>query len=143
MTTILQSQIEGAFNGWSGETVFRLTNGQVWQQTQYAYFYKYIYRPRVTISQGNGKHFLHVEGIEQTVPVRRISMIESQIDGAFEGWDGETVFCLTNGQIWQQSSYAYMYHYCYRPTVYIYEAHGGYVIKVEGVNDTLPVKRIR
>ncbi|MDR0881742.1 MAG: hypothetical protein LBP55_04270, partial [Candidatus Adiutrix sp.] len=33
--------------------------------------------------------------------------IESQIDGTFEGWSGETVFKLTNGQIWQQSSYAY------------------------------------
>jgi hypothetical protein len=31
------------------------------------------------------------------------SVIESQIDGTFQGWSGETVFKLTNGQIWQQS----------------------------------------
>ena len=70
-------------------------------------------------------------------------MIESQIEGEFKGWDGKTTFHLTNGQVWQQSSYAYMYHYCYRPTVFIYEGHGGYIIQVEGVNDTLPVKRIK
>ena len=35
------------------------------------------------------------------------AVIESQIDGEFEGWEGETVFVLTNGQIWQQSSYDY------------------------------------
>ena len=38
-------------------------------------------------------------------------VIESQIEGTFNGWTGETVFKLTNGQIWQQASYAYTYHY--------------------------------
>jgi len=32
--------------------------------------------------------------------------IESRVDGEFEGWDGETIFPLTNGQIWQQVQYA-------------------------------------
>lgn len=27
-------------------------------------------------------------------------VIESRIDGTFEGWDGDTVFKLINGQIW-------------------------------------------
>jgi hypothetical protein len=43
------------------------------------------------------------------------SVIESRIDGEFEGWEGDTIFKLENGQIWQQSSYAYTYHYSYRP----------------------------
>ena len=44
-------------------------------------------------------------------------VIESQIDGDFEGWEGETIFKLTNGQIWQQTSYAYHYHYAFMPDV--------------------------
>lgn len=30
----IRSQIVGEFNGWSGKTIFRLKNGQVWRQRQ-------------------------------------------------------------------------------------------------------------
>lgn len=33
-------------------------------------------------------------------------VIDSRIEGTFQGWRGDTIFKLTNGQIWQQSSYA-------------------------------------
>ena len=82
----------------------------------------------------------------QVIPVGGMvsqQVIESQIDGDFKGWDGETIFKLTNGQIWQQSSYAYMYHYAYGPEVTIYEANGRFKMKVEGVEDTIEVVRIR
>lgn len=69
--------------------------------------------------------------------------IESRIDGTFEGWSGETVFKLLNGQIWQQSSYAYTYHYAYRPEVLIYSGSGGCKMKVEGVSDSISVKRLK
>ena len=38
-------------------------------------------------------------------------LIESKIDGEFEGWSGETLFKFANGQIWQQVTYNYTYHY--------------------------------
>ena len=71
------------------------------------------------------------------------TVIESQIDGEFNGWEGETIFKLTNGQIWQQTSYEYMYHYAYMPNVIIYNASGGYKMKVEDVEDTINVMRIK
>lgn len=70
-------------------------------------------------------------------------VIESHIEGDFEGWEGETIFKLDNGQIWQQSSYAYTYHYAYRPEVLIYRTSGGYKMKVEDVDDTIYVKRLK
>ena len=70
-------------------------------------------------------------------------VIESRIDGAFEGWDGETIFRLMNGQVWQQASYSYVYHYAYSPQVTIYQSSGGYVMKVEGVDQTIGVTRIK
>jgi hypothetical protein len=70
-------------------------------------------------------------------------VIESHIDGDFEGWEGETIFKLDNGQIWQQASYAYTYHYAYHPKVLIYRSGGGYKMKVDGVDDALPVKRLK
>ena len=70
-------------------------------------------------------------------------VIESQIEGSFNGWDGDTLFKLTNGQIWQQSSYAYRYHYAYRPDVLIYRSGGGYKMKVEGVAGEVSVRRLK
>jgi hypothetical protein len=71
------------------------------------------------------------------------AVIESQIDGEFQGWDGETIFKLVNGQIWQQSSYQYYYYYAYMPKVTIYHTDGGYKMKVDGVDQSIFVKRIR
>jgi outer membrane murein-binding lipoprotein Lpp len=69
--------------------------------------------------------------------------LETRIDGEFEGWDGETIFKMMNGTIWQQASYAYTYHYAYMPDVLIYRKDGGYYMKVEGVDDEIRVNRIR
>jgi len=69
--------------------------------------------------------------------------IESYIVGDFEGWDGDTIFKLDNGQIWQQASYAYTYHYAYHPSVLIYRVAGGFRMKVDGIADTILVKRLK
>lgn len=70
-------------------------------------------------------------------------LIESRIDGDFEGWSGDTIFKLENGQIWQQDSYAYRYKYAYRPKVLIYKTSlGRYKMKVDGLSDEIYVKRI-
>jgi len=69
--------------------------------------------------------------------------IESKIDGNFEGWSGETIFKLMNGQIWQQANYSYVYHYAFMPDVTIYSAASGWKMKVDGVDETIEVRRLR
>ena len=71
------------------------------------------------------------------------SVIETSIDGEFEGWEGETVVKLMNGQIWQQSSYHYYYHYAYMPNVLIYRTGSGYKMKVDGTDMAVDVVRLR
>jgi hypothetical protein len=71
------------------------------------------------------------------------SVIETQIDGDFEGWEGETIVKLMNGQIWQQTEYHYHYHYAFMPKVLIYRSGGSYKIKVEGVDKAVGVERLR
>jgi hypothetical protein len=72
-----------------------------------------------------------------------ISVIESQIEGDFEGWEGETIVKLTNGQIWQQSEYYYYYRYAFMPKVLIFKSGGVYKMKVEGVEKPVGVTRLR
>jgi hypothetical protein len=69
--------------------------------------------------------------------------IESTISGDIEGWDGETIFKLDNGQIWQQAAYDYTYFYAYRPEVTIYQTSAGCRMKVEDETETVLVKRIK
>jgi hypothetical protein len=98
---------------------------------------------------------VYLDGVEQgkrnqpvasstTAPPRSTaSTIESQIDGTFEGWEGETILKLTNGQIWQQTEYHYHYHYTYMPKVLIYLSGAGYKMKVDGIARAVGVTRIK
>jgi hypothetical protein len=142
--------------------IFKLADGTLWE-VKYEYEYLYAYSPDVVICPSRGK--LAVEGktlnvaqigksreaprkgnqkskpLPQSIPTP--DLVESQIEGEFSGWDGETIFKLTNGQIWQQSSYAYTYSYKYRPTVMIFRSAGGYQLQVEGMTDRISVIRIK
>jgi hypothetical protein len=69
--------------------------------------------------------------------------IESAITGEVQGWSGETIFKLDNGQIWQQTEYDYTYFYEYHPDVTIYETSAGCRMKVENEDETVLVKRIK
>jgi hypothetical protein len=70
-------------------------------------------------------------------------VLEGNIDGTFYGWTGETLFLLTNGQIWQQTSYSYSYHYAYRPRVQIFNSGGGDSMRLTGYDNSIRVKRLK
>ena len=70
-------------------------------------------------------------------------VIESRIDGEFTGWDGNTIFKLVNGQIWQQTEYAYTYSYKYMPKVTIYRSSSGWKMKVDGMDREIRVRRLK
>ena len=71
------------------------------------------------------------------------SVVESRINGTFEGWTGDTVFTLLNGQIWKQAMYSYTYHYAYSPEVLIYRSGNSFKMRVEGVTGFIYVTRLR
>jgi len=88
------------------------------------------------------------EGIEQAAKILESqqpmpNVIETQIDGDFEGWEGETIVKLMNGQIWQQSEYYYHYHYSFMPRVIIFKSGAGYKMKVEGIERAVGVTRLK
>ncbi len=72
-----------------------------------------------------------------------VPAVESTISGEFTGWEGETIFKLDNGQIWQQAEFDYTYDYEYRPDVTIYQTSSGCRLKVEDVEETIIVRRIK
>lgn len=143
------------FMGNNGE-VFRLADGSLWE-VKYEYEYLYEYYPDVIVCPARGRLVVG----EKTLNVQQIAagrapaspsvpqsgttqgVIESRIDGEFSGWEGETIFKLQNGQVWQQSSYAYKYKYAYSPEVLIYRSGSVYKMMVKGVDGEIVVRRLR
>lgn len=68
------SRLTGSFRGWTGNTQFRLENGQVWQQTDDTSFGGVsLESPQVTIDKGMfGAWYLRVEGYNSRAKVKRI-----------------------------------------------------------------------
>jgi hypothetical protein len=56
-----EGQISGDFKGWEGETIYKLMDGHIIQQSEYHYHYHYAYAPRVIIYQSSGGYKIHVE----------------------------------------------------------------------------------
>jgi hypothetical protein len=84
-----------------------------------------------------------LNGISNSYSESSSDVIETRIDGEFEGWDGETIFKMQNGQIWQQDEYAYTYTYKYSPKVTIIRSSGSWKMQVEGMSKAIRVKKIR
>ena len=107
-----------------------------------------IRKPKVKIFRRGNDFKLEIENFYRPVICEKIrDVVETQIDGTFKGWDGETIFKMMNGQIWQQSSYAYLYHYAFQPEVLIYQYNDVWIMKVEDENEeveeTIQVKNLK
>ncbi|MHA6344799.1 hypothetical protein [Roseivivax sp. CAU 1761] len=62
-------QLDGASNGFDGTTVFVMTDGSIYRQTEYYYHYRYEWRPKATVI--NDREIL-LAGISKVVRVERL-----------------------------------------------------------------------
>ena len=71
---VIVAHLEGSFTGWGNATVFKLDNGQVWEQVDDSVLsIGAIKNPKVTIKRGLiSAYYLSVEGVSDTVAVRRV-----------------------------------------------------------------------
>ncbi len=68
----IQSHITGKFEGWSGKTVFRLANGQVWKQRVAGRYRVNRTDPAVTIERGRFGYYLVIDDTGRKVGVNRL-----------------------------------------------------------------------
>lgn len=61
----IRSRIDGEFNGTGDELVYKLRNGQVWQQVGYRY--RYRYSPAVTINTSGSRGVMIVDGFDDPI----------------------------------------------------------------------------
>jgi hypothetical protein len=72
----MESRLAGNYDGWNGRTVFRLENGQVWQQNDSSSRIDSVRpSPAVKIYPGMlGVYWLEIEGINQRVKVKPVKL---------------------------------------------------------------------
>lgn len=66
-TNVIKSTIVSEFKGWSGNTEFKLSNGQVWRQNQHAYHHSSAHRPTAVIYRAGNRYRILVGGHSVTV----------------------------------------------------------------------------
>lgn len=131
------------------DEIFTLYDGSIWR-VQYEYEYLYEYYPNIVICPNknimiiNNKK-LNVELLSGNFSNESSSnnLIESRVDGSFNGFEGETIIKLRNGQIWQQTEYYYRYRYSYSPNVIIYKENGRFKMKIDGIDRAVGVTQLK
>ena len=69
----IDSHIPGHFQGWRGNTTFRLANGQVWQVSDGSSVFHEIDDPKITIRRGVlGAFYMDIEGTQHSPRVKRL-----------------------------------------------------------------------
>lgn len=140
--SLIKSQVRNKFKGFKKNKLFYLMDGSGWIQKDYKYWYHYSYQPSATVYEYGGHYYFAIDGQSEFVEVKKAnSVVRHTIISDFNGWIGDTIFKMENGEIWQQDEYEYEYNYSYRPNALIYSDGWNYRLEVEGY--TIQVKRIK
>ena len=149
---ILQSRIVNDFQGFNSDAVFIMQNGTAWQQSRYTYDYSYKYHPQATIIKHGYEYILIVDGVDEHVTVDYLGKAyEESISGEFDGWDGDTIFKLSDGSIWEQIGGGHESNHHHNPDIYLIEQSLVYKNKnivlyyalVEDSEELVQVQRIK
>jgi hypothetical protein len=68
----INTRINGDFNGWSGTTIFYMTDGTAWQQAEHNVYYFNAYMPPVTIVNRDGRYYMRVGNADREIMVKRV-----------------------------------------------------------------------
>ena len=68
----IESRIDDDFEGYDYGNIYKLRNGQIWEQTSSHYRYRYKYAPEVIIYKRNGSYLMQVDGLDDSVSVVRL-----------------------------------------------------------------------
>ncbi|QFU22896.1 hypothetical protein FM038_012580 [Shewanella eurypsychrophilus] len=72
MQKFKDTYIEDEFEGWDGDTIYKLDDGSKWELISYTYSYSYTYRPKAMIWRDGGRYYLEVVGMPDKQEVREV-----------------------------------------------------------------------
>lgn len=101
------TQIDGAFDGYKKDRVYKMQNGDFWQQTSLDNTVASLYAPSVAIYYDLSRWELEVEGLTDITVSHLPSVLDTRLDGVssrFTGYGPDKTYELKNGEFWQQVS---------------------------------------
>jgi hypothetical protein len=136
-----ESKLDGTFKGFNAHTLFPLTNGKYWLQTSIKYWNTEAFNPSIKIYYYQNQHYLIKDGSENFVEVSTIDdVVKSTFKNDFNGWEGQTVFKLDNGEVWEQDEYESYSNNSYQHEALIYNSGLDYRLQVDG--NSIAVKKV-
>ena len=107
ITVSNRSRIDGKVHGWSGDTLFKLENGQFWQQSAASSktISPPLHRPFVTITNVAGQSRMLVANVTGFVAVTPQPVIESAVTNTFSGLYHQNIYQLDDRTSWKQISF--------------------------------------
>lgn len=109
ITVSSRARIAGYFYGWSGDTIFKLDNGQFWQQSVTASktVDPALYNPGMTISNvtGGTKRMIVTGFTNYYVVVEPLDVTESTVTNSFTGLRDGNFYQLADGTVWKQNQF--------------------------------------
>lgn len=67
-----ETRIEGRFNGWAGDSIYKTVEGAIWQQKEDIQVSYIEQSPKVFIYENDGVIFMKVNGVQRYVKVNRL-----------------------------------------------------------------------
>lgn len=140
-------QSPAPFLGNHGEIV-KLADGSMWE-VQHSYEYFYEYNPSIVVCPGRGKMVVKDKTLN-VLPVGNApgqktgaTVVESTIASKFDGLKSGNIYRLANGQIWEQVE-AWTWAWSWSsPNAVVYPGPAGWRMKVENIDHSVLVRRIK
>jgi len=130
------------FDGFAYGNVYRLTNGQVWEQVGATISVRARVNPPIVIWESNGTYWMKLDepDDDRTAMVRQAEILaDSYISGQFDGLGAGNVYKLVNGQVWRQTDAWVWVWVAIGPHVLIFSSGGVPKMKVEGISHAVTV----
>lgn len=129
------------FMGNNGE-VFILQDRSIWE-VKYEYSYMYQYNPGVVVCPSRRTLIIN----DTTLNIENISragteIMFSNVSGSWEGWNGDTIVRLMNGQIWEQVGLGLSLSLGLGNEVFVYQKNGMHYMAVEDEDQAVAVRRL-
>ncbi len=149
---IVNNNIEGRFEGFGNGALFKLRNGQVWEQTSFDITVNLSLSPEAIIYSDSYDYKLFVKGVNRIVSVKPLTDISSSstiqtyinsfVTSDFRGFTNGAIFELGYGplSIWEQTSLTYRYHYAHNPQAIVFGSPGGYKMLIPSIGEYVSVE---
>ncbi len=147
------------FMGNSGE-IFKLSDGSFWE-VKFEYEYMYSYYPSVLVCPEKSKLIIGDKSLnislinkgaasasskqdQQAVKNQlKGDVLETRIDGDFNGWSGDTIVRTIDGRVWQQAASYIEIHIAINPEVTIFRTNDVLKMQVEGIKKPVRVLQLK